>query len=383
MAIMPSRQLDLTLGQKLWQVNWGLVFLITVTASVGFGMLYSAANGEFAPWATRQMMRFGVGLVLMIIVAVSNIHFWLRYAYIIYIASFSALIFVELFGSVGMGAQRWIDLGFMSLQPSEVMKSAVILALARYFYASRMEDVERFTYLMFPLMLVAAPMAMIIRQPDLGTALLLAVSGVAVFFLAGVRLWVFVAAGIAAIGAIVPVWHLVLLDYQKARLLTYLRPEQDPLGSGYHVMQSKIALGSGGIFGKGFLAGSQSHLSFLPEKHTDFIFTMLAEEFGMMGGLTLIGLYALLLIYGFAISLRCRHHFGRLLGMGIMTMFFLNFFVNVAMVMGLLPVVGMPLPLVSYGGSAMLTLMFGFGLLLNVYVHRDVYLGPGAADGNV
>ena len=383
MAIMPSRQLDLTLGQKLWQVNWGLVFLITVTASVGFGMLYSAANGEFAPWATRQMMRFGVGLVLMIIVAVSNIHFWLRHAYIIDIASFSSLIFVELFGSVGMGAQRWIDLGFMSLQPSEVMKSAVILALARYFYASRMEDVERFTYLMFPLMLVAAPMAMIIRQPDLGTALLLAVSGVAVFFLAGVRLWVFVAAGIAAIGAIVPVWHLVLLDYQKARLLTYLRPEQDPLGSGYHVMQSKIALGSGGIFGKGFLAGSQSHLSFLPEKHTDFIFTMLAEEFGMMGGLTLIGLYALLLIYGFAISLRCRHHFGRLLGMGIMTMFFLNFFVNVAMVMGLLPVVGMPLPLVSYGGSAMLTLMFGFGLLLNVYVHRDVYLGPGAADGHV
>ena len=380
MAIMLSRQLDLTLGQKLWQVNWVLVFLITVTASVGFGMLYSAANGEFAPWATRQMMRFGVGLVIMIIVAVSNIQFWLRYAYIIYIASFSSLIFVELFGSVGMGAQRWIDLGFMSLQPSEVMKTAVILALARYFYASRMEDVGRLTYLIFPLMLVAAPMAMIIRQPDLGTALLLAVSGAAVFFLAGVRLWVFVAAAIAAIGAIVPVWHFVLLEYQKARLLTYLRPEQDPLGSGYHVMQSKIALGSGGIFGKGFLAGSQSHLSFLPEKHTDFIFTMLAEEFGMMGGLTLIGLYALLLIYGFAISLRCRHHFGRLMGMGIMTMFFLNFFVNVAMVMGLLPVVGMPLPLVSYGGSAMLTLMFGFGLLLNVYVHRDVYLGPGAAD---
>ncbi len=380
MAIMPSRQLDLTLGQKLWQVNWGLVFLISVTASVGFGMLYSAANGEFAPWATRQMMRFGVGLVIMIIVAVSNIHFWLRYAYIIYLASFGSLILVELFGSIGMGAQRWIDLGFMSVQPSEVMKTAVILALARYFYASRMEDVERLTYLMFPVILVAAPMAMIIRQPDLGTALLLAVSGVAVFFLAGVRLWVFMAAGVAAIGAIVPVWHLVLLDYQKARLLTYLRPEQDPLGSGYHVMQSKIALGSGGIFGKGFLAGSQSHLSFLPEKHTDFIFTMLAEEFGMMGGLTLIGLYALLLIYGFAISLRCRHHFGRLMGMGIMTMFFLNFFVNVAMVMGLLPVVGMPLPLVSYGGSAMLTLMFGFGLLLNVYVHRDVYLGPGAAD---
>ncbi len=380
MALMPGRQHDLSLGQKLWQVNWGLVLLIALTTSVGFGMLYSAANGDIAPWATRQMMRFGAGLVLMIIVAVSNIHFWLRYAYIFYVANFGLLVFVELFGSVGMGAQRWIDLGFMSLQPSEVMKVAVILALARYFYASRMEDVERLTYLIVPLILVAAPMAMIIRQPDLGTALLLASSGVAVFFLAGVRLWVFVMAGIAAIGAIVPVWHFVLLDYQKARLLTYLRPEQDPLGSGYHVMQSKIALGSGGVFGKGFLAGSQSHLSFLPEKHTDFIFTMLAEEFGMMGGLALMSLYALLLIYGFAISLRCRHHFGRLIGMGIMTMFFLNFFVNVAMVMGLLPVVGMPLPLVSYGGSAMLTLMFGFGLLLNVYVHRDVHLGPGAAD---
>ena len=380
MTLIPGRQPDLSLGQKLWQVNWGLVLLIALTASVGFGMLYSAANGDIAPWATRQMIRFSAGLVVMIIVAVSNIHFWLRYAYVIYVASFGLLVFVELFGSIGMGAQRWIDLGFMSLQPSEVMKIAVILALARYFYASRMEDVERLTYLIFPLILVAAPMAMIIRQPDLGTALLLAASGAAVFFLAGVRLWVFISVGISAIAAIVPIWHFVLLDYQKARLLTYLRPEQDPLGSGYHVMQSKIALGSGGVFGKGFLAGSQSHLSFLPEKHTDFIFTMLAEEFGMMGGLALMGLYALLLIYGFAISLRCRHHFGRLMGMGIMTMFFLNFFVNVAMVMGLLPVVGMPLPLVSYGGSAMLTLMFGFGLLLNVYVHRDVHLGPGAAD---
>ena len=332
MALMPSRHHDLSLGQKLFQVNWGLVLLIALTASVGFGMLYSAANGDIAPWANRQMMRFGAGLVVMIIVAVSNIHFWLRYAYLIYVASFGLLVFVELFGSIGMGAQRWIDLGFMSLQPSEVMKVAVILALARYFYASRMEDVERITYLVFPLIMVAAPVAMIIRQPDLGIALLLAVSGGAVFFLAGVRLWVFVAAGIASIGAIVPVWHFVLLDYQKARLLTYLRPEQDALGYGYHVMQSKIALGSGGIFGKGFLAGSQSHLSFLPEKHTDFIFTMLAEEFGMMGGLALMGLYALLLIYGFAISLRCRHHFGRLMGMGIITTFFLNFFVNVAMV---------------------------------------------------
>ena len=380
MALIPARQPEMSIAQKLWQVNWSLVFLIAVTASVGFGMLYSAASGDVDPWASRQMVRFGAGLVLMIVIAVSSIHFWLRYAYLIYVASFGLLIVVELFGSVGMGAQRWIDLGFMALQPSELMKIAVILALARYFYASRMEDVERLTYLFLPVILIAAPTAMIVRQPDLGTAILLAASGVAVFFLAGVRLWIFITAAIGAIGSIVPIWNFVLLDYQKARLLTYLRPEQDPLGAGYHVMQSKIALGSGGIFGKGFLAGSQSHLSCLPEKHTDFIFTMLAEEFGMMGGLGLMGLYALLLIYGFAISLRCRHHFGRLVAMGIMTVFFLNFFVNIAMVMGLLPVVGMPLPLVSYGGTAMLTLMIGFGLLMNVFVHRDVPLGPGAAD---
>ena len=221
----------------------------------------------------------------MIIVAVSNIHFWLRYAYIIYIASFSSLISVELFGSVGMGAQRWIDLGFMSLQPSEVMKSAVILALARYFYASRMEDVERFTYL-FPLMLVAAPMAMIIRQPDLGTPFFWqsAVQRFSSWPVSGCgSSW---RPGLPQSELLCPYGTSCCWIIKKARLLTYLRPEQDPLSSGYHVMQSKIALGSGGIFGKGFLAGSQSHLSFLPEKHTDFIFTMLAEEFGMMGGLT-------------------------------------------------------------------------------------------------
>ena len=382
MTRIPARQSELRLGQKLWQISWGLVFLVVMTAFVGFVMLYSAASGDIEPWAFRQVVRFGAGLVIMIIIAVSNIYFWLRYAYLIYIASLALLIAVEFFGSIGMGAQRWIDFGLMTLQPSELMKIAIILALARYFYASRMEDVRRISYLFFPLMMVAAPTAMIIRQPDLGTALLLAASGVAVFFLAGVRLWVFISAGIAAIGAIIPVWNFVLMDYQKARLLTFLWPEQDPMGSGYHVMQSKIALGSGGVFGKGFLDGSQSHLSFLPEKHTDFIFTMLAEEFGMMGGLGLLGLYVLIMIYGFGISLRCRHHFGRLLGMGFITMFFLNFFVNVAMVMGLLPVVGMPLPLVSYGGTALLTLMIGFGLLLNVYVHRDVSLGPGSADSD-
>ncbi len=382
MALIPTRQPDMTFGQKLWQVNWLFVLLISVTASVGFGMLYSAADGKIDPWASRQMVRFGVAVLLMIAVAVTSIRFWLRHAYLIYFLSLALLLVVEFAGSVGMGAQRWIDLKFITIQPSEMMKIAIILVLARYFYASRMEDVERLTYVIFPALLLAAPAYLIIRQPDLGTAVILGATGVVMFYLAGVRLWIFITAGIAAVGAIVPVWNFVLLDYQKQRLLTYLNPERDPLGAGYHVMQSKIALGSGGVFGKGFLEGSQSHLSFLPEMHTDFIFTMLAEEFGLAGGVALLGLYILILVFGFAIALRCRHHFGRLIAMGVMTTFFLSFFVNIAMVMGLLPVVGMPLPLISYGGTAMLTLMIGFGLVLCAYVHRDTPIGPGAADGD-
>jgi len=382
MALIPTRQPEMTFGQKLWQVNWLFVLLIAVTASVGFGMLYSAADGKIDPWASRQMARFGVAVLLMIAVAVTSIRFWLRHAYLIYFLSLALLLVVEFAGSVGMGAQRWIDLKFITIQPSEMMKIAIILVLARYFYASRMEDVERLTYVIFPALLLAAPAYLIIRQPDLGTAVILAATGVVMFYLAGVRLWIFITAGIAAVGAIVPVWNFVLLDYQKQRLLTYLNPERDPLGAGYHVMQSKIALGSGGMFGKGFLEGSQSHLRFLPEMHTDFIFTMLAEEFGLAGGVALLGLYILILVFGFAIAIRCRHHFGRLIAMGVMTTFFLSFFVNIAMVMGLLPVVGMPLPLISYGGTAMLTLMIGFGLVLCAYVHRDTPIGPGAADGD-
>ena len=380
MELLPPRQQQFTLIEKIWQLNWLLVFLIIVTASIGFAMLYSAANGNVEPWAYRQMIRFAVGFLVMLLVAVSSIHFWLRFAYLIYFACLALLVVVEFYGSTGMGAKRWIDLGYITLQPSEIMKIVIILALARYFYASRMEDVERITYLIIPLVLLAVPTVLILKQPDLGTAVLIGASGITIFFLAGVRMWIFITGAIAGIGSIVPIWKFVLLEYQKVRILIYLRPDQDPLGAGYHVMQSKIALGSGGFSGKGFLAGSQSHLSFLPEKHTDFIFTMLAEEFGLIGGLALLTLYFLIMVYGFAISLRCRHQFGRLVGMGVTMVFFLNYFVNIAMVMGLLPVVGMPLPLVSYGGTAMLTNMVGFGLILCVFVNRDLTLRPGAAD---
>jgi rod shape determining protein RodA len=382
MALSPFRQSDMSLGQRLWQINWSFVLLVGITASIGFGMLYSAANGNFDPWASRQMIRFAAGLFLMLMVAVIDIHVWLRYAYAIYAVSLALLVVVEFSGSIGMGAQRWIDLGVFTIQPSEMMKISIILLLARYFYAARLEDVGRISHVIVPLILIAVPAFLIMRQPDLGTTILMVATGIAMLFLAGVRIWVFVIGALATIAAVIPLWNFVLLDYQKQRLLTFLDPEKDPLGAGYHILQSKIALGSGGMFGKGFLGGSQSHLSFLPEKQTDFIFTMMAEEFGLVGGLVLIGLYVMLLIYGFAISLRCRSQFGRLIGMGVTTSFFLNIFVNIAMVMGLLPVVGMPLPLISYGGTAMLTLMFSFGLLLCVYVHRDVQIGPGAADGN-
>lgn len=236
-----------------------------------------------------------------------------------------------------------------------------------------MENVRRIPYLLIPLLLVALPSILVLKQPDLGTALFLVLIGVTVFFIAGVRIWKFVLA-LAATGVAIPIVWNMLRTYQQKRILTFFNPEIDPLGAGYHILQSKIALGSGGVFGKGFMQGSQSHLNFLPEKQTDFIFTMMAEEFGMMGGLTLLGLYSLILVYGFAISMRSQSHFGRLLALGLTAMMFLYVFINIAMVMGLIPVVGVPLPLISYGGTAMLTQMVGIGFLINVNVHRDLYM---------
>ena len=371
----------MTIGQKLLQINWVFVLLICLTASVGFLMLYSASNGRMDPWATRQIIRFFIGLTLMLIVAIVDIRVWLKYAYVIYFIAIGLLLVVEFGGIIGMGAQRWINFGIFNLQPSEIMKVAIILAIARYFYARRLEYVNSFIHISMPLVLIIFPALLILRQPDLGTTILLVATGLTMLFLVGVKLWFFAVGLVFSIIACYPIWNFVLLDYQKSRLLTFFDPGRDPLGAGYHILQSKIALGSGGIFGKGFLKGSQSHLSFLPEKHTDFIFTMLAEELGLIGGLALIFLYLLMLIYAFAISVRCRNHFGRLICMGVSISFFLNIFVNISMVMGILPIVGMPLPLISYGGSAMMTLMFSFGLLLCAFVHRDTYISPGDSEG--
>lgn len=380
MSLISSRSAQLSLVQKFLQINWGLLLLLTAVASVGFAMLYSAAGGDFQPWAIRQMVRFSVGIGIMITVAMVDTRIWMRYAYVIYGIGVVLLVWVDVAGVVGMGAQRWINLGPLSLQPSEIMKVSIVLVLARYFHGLSHEQIGRPQYLVWPLMLIATPAGLVLVQPDLGTATMLTLTGAALFFLAGVRIWKFLVVGIAGISAMPVLWHF-LRDYQKNRILTFMNPENDPLGSGYHILQSKIALGSGGIFGRGYLEGSQSHLNFLPEKQTDFIFTMLAEEFGLVGGLTLLTLYILIICYGYAIALRSRSQFSRLLALGLITMFSLYVFINVGMVMGLLPVVGVPLPLVSYGGTSMLTLLFSFGLIMGTYIHRDVVIGRnGGAD---
>jgi rod shape determining protein RodA len=363
-----------SLAVKLVNVNWLLVALVTAIACVGFAMLYSAANGSWQPWAERQLLRYAVAALLMLAVAVVDIRLWLRAAYTFYALTFLLLIAVQVRGAIGMGAQRWIDLGLIQLQPSEFMKIALIMALARYFNSLTPEEVGQPTKLIVPALLVLVPALLVLKQPDLGTAMMLALGGAAMFFLAGVRWWKFalVLSGAAAAGPIA--WRF-LRDYQKNRIYTFLDPESDPLGAGYHSLQSKIAIGSGGTFGKGFLEGTQSHLNFLPERQTDFIFTMLAEEFGLAGGLGLLALYSLVFVYGYAIAFRSRSHFGKLLAFGITTNIFLYVFINTAMVIGLIPVVGVPLPLISYGGTSMLTVMFGFGLLMSVYVHRDTRIG--------
>ncbi len=365
---------ELSVRDKIWQISWPLALLLTAVAAVGWLALYSAGNGNLDPWANRQMVRFAMGMAVLMVVAVIDLRFWMRHAYSIYFFGMVLLVVVELHGRVGMGAQRWIDLGFIQLQPSEIMKIALVLTLARYFHGASLQDIGRLSYLVPPILMVLAPVGFVLKQPDLGTAMMLLMTSTVLFFLAGVRLWMFGAVFAAAVAALPVIWSL-MHDYQKRRVLTFLNPENDPLGSGYHIMQSKIALGSGGMFGKGFLQGTQSHLNFLPEKQTDFIFTTLAEEFGLVGGVALLVLYLLVIAYCFAIALRSRSQFGRMTAIGIAGTFFLYVFINIGMVMGLLPVVGVPLPLISYGGTSMLTLMFGFGLVMSVYVHRDVHIG--------
>ncbi len=369
-----SRRAHLTAPEKLLRLNWGLVLLIALVGGIGLAMLYSAANGSWQPWAGKQSIRLGVAACIMIAVALVDIRVWLRLAYPLYALMLVLLVGVGMRGAIGMGAQRWIDLGVIQLQPSELMKVALVLALARYFHAMDLERIGRPWQLIVPAAMVLIPAGLVLKQPDLGTALMLVLGGAAMFFLGGVRWWMFVLVGAAGSSAVPLIWRH-LRDYQRTRIISFLNPESDPLGAGYHSLQSKIAIGSGGEFGKGFMAGTQAHLNFLPEKQTDFVFTMFAEEFGLVGGVILLVIYLLIFVYGFAIAFSSRNNFGRLLALGITTNFALYVVINMAMVMGLIPIVGVPLPLVSYGGTAMLTIMLGFGLLMSVYIHRDARIG--------
>ena len=363
-------QTEQTLLQKLQNLGWGLIILIFVLAGIGFTALYSAAGGEMNPWASKQIVRFIVGILGMLFIALIDVKWWYRLSFPIYIVGFISLVVVELMGQIGMGAQRWINLGFIQIQPSEFMKIAVVMVLAKYFHSTSLDDMKNFRTLLLPAILILLPVALVLLQPDLGTSLMIIMAGLSVFFLAGAPLWMFIAGGTSVIAALPVVWSF-MHDYQKRRVMTFLDPESDPLGAGYHIAQSKIALGSGGINGKGFLEGTQSKLNFLPEKQTDFIFTLWAEEWGLFGGLFLLVTTGLIFAYGLWISNRCRHLFGRLLAMGLTVNFSLYVFINIGMVMGLLPVVGAPLPLVSYGGTSMLAVLTGFGLILSCNIHRD------------
>ena len=361
---------------KVLYLNWSLALLVTAAASAGFLMLYSVADGNLDLWARPQIIRFGIGLVAMFVIGLINIHFWRGMAPFAYFFGLGLLIAVELVGVTGMGAQRWIDLGFMRLQPSEVMKVALVMLLALYYDWLDPRKVSRPLWLLPPLILIAIPVLLVLRQPDLGTAILLAGGGGVVIFLAGVSVWYFIAAGVGVGGMVTAILttrgteYQLLQDYQYSRIETFLDPSTDPLGTGYHITQSKIALGSGGLNGRGFMDGTQSRLNFLPEKHTDFIFTTLAEEFGFVGSITLLLIYVLIVVFCISSMLSNQNRFGALLTGGLTATFFFFFAVNMAMVMGLAPVVGVPLPLVSYGGSAMLVLMGAFGLIQSAHVHR-------------
>lgn len=362
--------------RKVLFINWGLIVLIIGAAFSGFVMLISVAGGSLDPWASAQIQRFSIGLLAMFIIAMTPIWIWRNVSVPIYIVALLLLLLVEFLGSTGMGAQRWINLGFINLQPSEVAKVALVMLMAAYYDWLPTDRVSKPLWVLVPVIFISLPVLLVLQQPDLGTSILLLISGVIMMFLAGVH-WVYFGTVIALTsGFIVALfksrgtqWQL-LQDYQFLRIDTFLDPDKDPLGAGYHITQSKIALGSGGWTGRGFMEGTQSRLNFLPEKHTDFIFTTIAEEFGFIGTISILAIYVGIIIFCLHSALKHKERFSSLLSLGLTVTFFLFFAVNMSMVMGLAPVVGVPLPLISYGGSAMLVLMGAFGLIQSAHVHR-------------
>ena len=377
MSYLEYRAPDTPTGaRKILALHWSIMVLLSALSGVGFLMLYSVAGGNFGRWAEPQIYRFFVGMTGLFVVAMIPIWFWRNVSFVAYGVALILLILVEFIGVRGMGAQRWIDLGFMRLQPSEVMKIALILFLAAYYDWLPLNRKSHPFWVLIPLILIMVPVYLVMRQPDLGTSILLVLGGGSIMFFAGVHWAYFASVIVTGVGSIYAVfatrgtpWQL-LKDYQYARIDVFLDPSKDPLGAGYHITQAKIAFGSGGWTGRGYMQGTQSRLNFLPEKHTDFIFTTLAEEFGFIGTSTLLGLYAMVLIFCILAALGNRDRFSALFILGMGVTFFLFYAVNMAMVTGLAPVVGVPLPLVSYGGSAMLVLLLGFGVMQSAHIHR-------------
>ena len=362
--------------QRLAYINLPIIVILITIATIGFMMLFSVAGGSTEPWAKVQMTRFCIGFAMMLIIAFIPIWFWRNISGLAFFISLFLLLLVEFFGVSGMGAVRWLDLGFMRLQPSELVKVTVIMFLASYYDWLPRNKVSNVVWIIVPLLIILLPVFLVVRQPDLGTAMLILLGGLSIMFIAGVSWFYFAISGLGIFTFLFSIFYFrgtefqFLKDYQYRRIDTFLDPASDPLGAGYHITQSKIALGSGGFSGRGFMQGTQSRLNFLPEKHTDFIFTTLAEEFGFIGGISLLGLYFLLIIFCGLVALACRDRYSGLVVSGITMTFFLYFAVNMAMVMGLAPVVGVPLPLVSYGGSAMFVLMIAFGIIQSADIHR-------------
>lgn len=358
--------------EKLLEFHWPMLLAVTLICAAGIAMLYSVAGGSWTPWAMRQAMHFGVGIVALIILAMIDIRIWMSLAYPAYAVSLALLVAVELVGARGKGAERWLDLGVLQFQPSELMKIALVLALARYFHKLALHDAVKLRNLIVPVLMIAVPVLLVLKQPHLGTATILALVGAAILFVTGLRWWLIAAVVAGGLGAAAYGWEFLLHDYQKERVYTFLNPERDPLGAGYNIVQAKIAMGSGGAYGKGFVQGTQSQLDYVPEKQTDFIFVMLGEEMGFAGAGALLGLCAFVVACGLFISMQSRSQFGRIVAFGITVNFLAYVAINTAMVMGLIPVVGIPLALVSYGGTAMVAALAGFGVLMSVYIHREV-----------
>lgn len=362
---------------KIGEIDWRFVALLCLVGGIGGAMLYSVAGGSWEPWAAKHLIRGAAFLVVMLALSLVSLRIWFGAAYPVYGMALLLLIGVELFGYTAMGATRWLDLGFTRIQPSEIMKIGVVLALARWYHGASAQDARFSWKLVFPVMIIGLPFALVAHQPDLGTAMLIGLTGAAIMFMAGLS-WKIIVAAIAGLAAIVPPYVMfVMHEYQRNRVLTFLSPENDPTGAGYHIMQSKIALGSGGLLGKGYGLGSQSQLEFLPEKHTDFIFAAVSEEFGFVGAFTVLVCYAAIILIALRIASLSHSHFGRLGAAGVTATFALYVLINGAMVMGLAPVVGVPMPLLSYGGTVMLTVMIGFGLVMATRVHRYAELPKG------